>query len=111
MSVEVIKRVVEKLDNEIEERDLGMPFFSNPEYHSFSLSKERFKKIERVKLTRKVAYIDGGNRELIGAPNFSVQINRVYYDIFCGLRNYLVPSAPGRAAGPRGLPRCPDISH
>jgi hypothetical protein len=31
---------------------------------------------------RKLAFIDGGNQELVGAPNFSVQLNRAYFNIF-----------------------------
>jgi hypothetical protein len=29
-----------------------------------------------------MAFVDGGNQEALGAPNFSVQINRVYFNVF-----------------------------
>ena len=32
--------------------------------------------------SRKIAFVDGGNQELIGAPNFSVQLNRIYFNVF-----------------------------
>ena len=28
-----------------------------------------------------MVFIDGGNQELIGAPNFSIQLNRIYFNI------------------------------
>jgi hypothetical protein len=27
-------------------------------------------------------FIDGGNQEVLGAPNFSIQLNRVYFNTF-----------------------------
>ena len=96
MSVEVVKKVIENLDKEIEERDLGTPFFSNPEYRSFPLTKERFKTIKATELKGKVAYVDGGNQEILGAPNFSVQVNRVYYNIFKGQERLQSRSLPQR---------------
>lgn len=91
-----MKKVIEKLDQEIEERDLGTPFFNNPEYHSFPLTKETFKAIKATELKGKVAYVDGGNQEILGAPNFSVQVNRVYYNVFRGQRRIETGSLPHR---------------
>jgi len=96
MKSEVAEQIIEKLDREIEERDLGILFSSNPEYHSFPLSKERLERIEDVQLNGKVAYLDGGNQEILGAPNFSVQINRVYYNIFKGQKRLEDNSIPQR---------------
>ncbi|MDP3065543.1 MAG: hypothetical protein Q8N08_02295 [Methanobacteriaceae archaeon] len=33
---------------------------------------------------RKMAFIDGGNQEIIHAPNFSLQVNRIYFNLFNG---------------------------
>ena len=84
MRAEVSKKIIEKLNIEIKEIDLGTPFFSNSKYTSFPLSKERLHKINDVPLNAKVAYLDGGNHEILCAPNFSVQVNRVYFNIFRG---------------------------
>lgn len=65
------KKVIENLGKEIEERDVGAPIFSNPEYQCFPLSRENFRSIGRTELNGKAAYIDEGNQELIGVPNFS----------------------------------------
>lgn len=84
MMTEAIKKLVEKLDSEIKEHDLGNPFFSKPEYEAFPLEEKHFKQIERMESTRKLGFVDGGNLEILGAPNFSVQVNRVYYNVFDG---------------------------
>lgn len=84
MMLEAIKKLVEKLDSEIKDQDLGNPFFSKPEYETFPLEEKHFKPITEVESTRKLAFVDGGNLEILGAPNFSVQVNRVYYNVFDG---------------------------
>jgi len=82
MIVEAIRKLVNKLDGSIKEQDIGNPFFSNPEYKTFPLSKENFKAIEPVESKRRFMFVDGGNQEILGAPNFSIQFNRVYFNIF-----------------------------
>lgn len=82
MSVEVARKVVESLDKNIKEQVIGSPFFSSPTYNVFPLIKENFKRIKQTESERKIAFVDGGNQEALGAPNFSVQINRVYFNIF-----------------------------
>ncbi len=46
------------------------------------VSKQNFHKIEPVISDKKIAFIDGGNAELISAPNFSVHFIRLAYCIF-----------------------------
>jgi len=64
------------------EQDLGDPFLSSHSYHPHPLSSAHFKEIHKTDSDRKLAFIDGGNQELVGAPNFSIQLNRVYFNIF-----------------------------
>jgi hypothetical protein len=96
MSVEVAKRVVENLDKKIEEEDLGAPFFGDPRYIVLPLTKEGFRQIQDKENKRRIAFVDGGNHEVLGAPSFSVQINRVYYNIFEGQKRILGNSLPSR---------------
>ena len=96
MSVDAIRKLVEKLDEQIIESDLGKPFFSRPEYHTYPFDSSNFRPINIVKSGRKIAFVDGGNQELIGAPNFSVQINRVYFNIFKGNKRLLSNSIPDK---------------
>lgn len=96
MSVNTIRELIKELDEQIVESDLGNPFFSNPEYKAFPLILDNFKPIESVESKRKIAFVDGGNQELVGAPNFSVQINRIYFNIFQGDKRFLSNLVPRR---------------
>lgn len=61
------------------ERPLGNPYFRDPDVKSFDFNKERFTPIRASSgCNRRLAFVDGGNLELLGAPNFSVQLNRIY---------------------------------
>ena len=82
MSYEATRKLVEDLDAKINEDDVGDPYFNNPSVHAFPLSKEGFRLIRQVKSGRKLAFVDGGNLELVGAPNFSVQMNRIYAGVW-----------------------------
>jgi len=70
MIVEAIRNLVDKLDGNIGEQDVGNPFFSNPAYKTFPLSKENFKPIKPVESKRKFVFVDGGNQEILGALSF-----------------------------------------
>lgn len=94
--VEVIRNLIDKLDANIEEQNLGKPFFSDPRYKPFTFSKENFMPINSVDSNRIFVFVDGGNQEVIGAPNFSVQINRVYFSVFKGQERILNNSLPNR---------------
>lgn len=78
MSIEAAKEIIAKLDLQIGERPLGNPFFKDPDVIAYPFEKKSFHHIRTVASDRKLAFVDGGNLELIGAPNFSVQLNRVY---------------------------------
>jgi hypothetical protein len=88
MTIEVARKLIEALDRNIKEHELGNPFFTDPSYNVFSLSKENFEPIRQIKSERKIAFIDGGNQEVIGAANFSIQFNRLYFNIFKGQKRF-----------------------
>lgn len=96
MSVEIVRRIVESLDQHIMEDRLGNPFFTNPEYKPLPFNKDSFKPIKLLQNQRKVAFIDGGNQEVLGAPNFSIQINRVYFGMFKGKERVRETKLPKR---------------
>jgi hypothetical protein len=91
---EAIKELVKNLDGLVSEEDLGQPFFSTRNYRPYRFDISYFRSITPVESKKKLAFIDGGNRELIGAPNFSIQLNRVYFNIFQGKRRVPVASLP-----------------
>ena len=58
-----------------------MPQF-RADYQSYPIIPESYFPIPQIFQKHRIAAVDGGNRELLGAANFSVQLNRVYYCIF-----------------------------
>jgi hypothetical protein len=60
------------------DRPLGNPYFRDPDVIAFPFKRESFLPIKPIKSDRQIAFVDGGNLELLGAPNFSVQLNRIY---------------------------------
>ena len=84
MSVEISRKIAEFLDLKIGEEDVGRPCFASPEYELFSFPPTSFISIKDVQPDMRMAFVDGGNQELLGAPNFSVQMNRVYFNILAG---------------------------
>lgn len=58
--------------------EIGEPHLKQSGVITLPLVKEGFHVIENRKSGRKLAFVDGGNQEIIGAPNFSVQLNRIY---------------------------------
>src|SRR3989338_9981075 len=49
---------------------------------SICLQKENFHEISEAVSKKKIAFVDGGNAELISAPNLSVQLIRLYSVIY-----------------------------
>ena len=93
MSLEAAKKLVEYLDMNINEDDIGIPHFHDPSVRTFPMNKEGFKLIRNEKSDRKLVFIDGGNQEIIGAPNFSIQLNRLYVSVWRG-RERITVSLP-----------------
>jgi len=96
MSAEVSRRLAEFLDSSIAEDELGQPYFGNPDYEKMPFPPASFVPIQDFEPSMRTAFVDGGNQEIIGAPNFSAQINRVYFNIFRGRERLLPKSLPRR---------------
>lgn len=76
--MEAAKEIISKLDLQMGDRPLGNPYFRDPDVAIFQFKRESFFPVKSTNSQRRLAFIDGGNLELIGAPNFSVQLNRIY---------------------------------
>lgn len=96
MFADVLDRVIENLDRCVGEADLGNPFFPGSGYKAYPFSVENFREIKTIESGRKIAFIDGGNQEVVGAPNFSVQINRVFFNVFRDKKRILERQIPRR---------------
>lgn len=83
MSIEAARKLVEVLDINTMEESFGKPFLRQ-DYKTVLIDAKNFRQIEAAKEKGRIAFVDGGNQEILHAPNFSVQINRVYYNIFNG---------------------------
>ena len=89
---EIITRLDEYLDDDL----IGNPFFPERGVNPFPLTPEGFKIIESLDSNRKVGFVDGGNQEILGAPNFSVQLNRAYFGVWEGTKMVPERSLPRR---------------
>ncbi len=84
MSLEAARKAVEYLEKNIFEDEIGDPHFGAKGVTTFKLTNEGFKPISEKHSRRKLAFVDGGNHEVLGAPNFSIQLNRVYSSAWNG---------------------------
>ena len=85
---QVANELIKRLDTHLNDERIGNPFFPERGVRPFPLTTDGFKVIQRVDSDKKTAFIDGGNQEVLGAPNFSVQLNRVYFGIWSGNKRY-----------------------
>ncbi len=87
-----IKEIAEILSRDLSGRELGDPYFSHENYTAFPLNKKNFHPLYNPQIDRKIAFVDGGNQELLPSPVYSVQLNRVYFNIFKNNRRYPLKS-------------------
>ncbi|MHA1916872.1 MAG: DNA double-strand break repair nuclease NurA [Candidatus Ranarchaeia archaeon] len=94
MLIDSIKGLIEKLDKKINEDNLGMPFFGNIDHTIKKIEKSNFNPINEIESDKRIAFIDGGNLEILGGANFSIQVNRVGFNIFNGKERIKNVSTP-----------------
>ena len=76
---EIIDKVIEAIRNSGKEAPTRIIL---PKKDTLPLSKENFQDIPKTSSSRKIAFIDGGNNEILKTPSMSLQFIRVYYNIF-----------------------------
>lgn len=86
MSLEAARKAVEFLESHVFTDEIGEPHLKRAGVTTYPLVRKGFEKIEHRKSGRLLVFVDGGNQEIIGAPNFSVQLNRVYSSAWEGSR-------------------------
>ena len=92
----VANELIKQLDTHLDDENIGNPFFPERGVRPFPLTTNGFKAIQRIDSDRKTAFVDGGNQEILGAPNFSVQLNRVYFGMWSGNKRIPERSIPKR---------------
>ena len=77
---EIIERILEILDDNafIE----TYPKFSGEGYKPYKIDIKNFHEIKKKISNKKIAFIDGGNAEIIGSANFSFNLIRIAYIIY-----------------------------
>lgn len=78
---EIIDEIKNNLKKTEDFKDL-YPKFSNPLYTPKKIDRSNFKDIKTIDSKKKVAFIDGGNAEIIRTDNLSLNLIRVAYVIF-----------------------------
>jgi hypothetical protein len=96
MSIEAARRLIRHLDSRIHEEELGNPFFKDPRVRTYPLAKTGFRPIKLTDLKCKVAFVDGGNQEIVGASDFSAQLNRMYFGLWNCSERILEKTMPRR---------------
>jgi hypothetical protein len=93
---QVASELIESLDPHLDDERIGNPFFPERGVRPFPLTSEGFKIVQRLDSDRKTAFVDGGNQEILGAPNFSIQLNRVSFGVWNGSKRIPEKSIPKR---------------
>jgi len=78
----IIEQIIKKIDEKTKIDEDDYPRFEDSSYKAFKIEKRNFHKIEDIKSEKKIAFIDGGNAEILGASNFCLQLIRTYFTIY-----------------------------
>ena len=78
---EVIKKILESIDG-ISAITSTYPKFSGEGYRAHRIDARNFHEINDTNSGKKIAFVDGGNAEIIGSANFSLNLIRVAYVIY-----------------------------
>lgn len=87
---EIVEKIILEIDKNISKNYEGDTPKLAEEYKTFEISKKNFHKFEITKEDKKICFVDGGNAEIIGSANFSLQLIRVYACVFS--KNIVVQS-------------------
>ncbi len=81
MNTEIVSKIVNSLAQREFKQDC-MVKFSDQRYSPFPANKSNFRKIHDAGNGKKIAFIDGGNAEVISSPELSVSLVRVYCTVY-----------------------------
>jgi len=78
---EILKKAIAALESNLENKG-SYAQFNNFNYKPIKLDESNFKPLETIDSNKKIAFLDGGNAEIIASPNFSLQFIRIYYTVY-----------------------------
>ncbi|MCX6655037.1 MAG: DNA double-strand break repair nuclease NurA [Candidatus Bathyarchaeota archaeon] len=79
-----IDSVVEKLDGKLRDVPLGEPSFADKRYISINFDTGNFHQIPSYEEDSTLCFLDGGNMEVVSAPNLMVELTRLYFNKYRG---------------------------
>jgi len=82
MQSDVLKKIIKDIKIAKEEYSEEKIVFGKRGYNSFVINKNNFEEVYWSDERKRIAFVDGGNCEIIGSTNFSVQLIRVYCCVF-----------------------------
>lgn len=77
----VVEEIIQTIEKEVK-RDIGKPYLPG-DYKVYDFKEDYFRPLRNVE-PRLMAFVDGGNNTILEAPRFSLQVNRVYFNLFKG---------------------------
>jgi len=86
MLSDALRRAAEILDREVMDVELGSPCFGDARYAPVPFDVAHFRPIQDTGAGCAIGFVDGGNLEVLHAPDFSVQLVRVCSVVFRGVQ-------------------------
>jgi len=77
----VFSKIIQKLGEKLSDRGTSIILNSK---QTVTIDKKRFLGIGDKQVPGKICFVDGGNAEIVGASNFSLQLIRTYYTVYSG---------------------------
>ena len=78
---DIIEKILKSIDGPSHSSDI-YPKFSNDCYTAHKIDAKNFHELKKWPLNRKIAFVDGGNIEIISSANFSLNLVRIAYVIY-----------------------------
>ncbi|MGD0330948.1 MAG: DNA double-strand break repair nuclease NurA [Nitrososphaeria archaeon] len=91
-----IDLAVQLLEKNVIPIPLGQPTFADRRYHPRDFDNANFHAIPKSDTERTICFIDGGNMEIASAPNFIIELTRLYFNLFKGNRRMEPCNIPQR---------------
>lgn len=81
---QIINKLIERIKQITSVDIAGEEFvlFNKQGYKPYPIDKKNFHSIEDADADNRIAFVDGGNMEILASSNFSLQLVRTYYNIY-----------------------------
>jgi len=91
-----IQQVIKNISKRLGDVPLGKPSFADPRYEAHDFNVNNFHLFRESEGKSFLCFIDGGNMPIVDAHNFSVQLVRVYFNLFKGRERIEPKNIPSR---------------